>query len=178
MALIVVAGIVVAGWLLFRSYNKPAEGTVTNQVPKPVAPTEYEVQDGQAVSFHYEKGYQAKSVQTSKIYSEQYVFSKVDPSTASSRSLSVSVRPLTTTTLADEAGYKLRKDNPSTYKPSIQHISGEKVDVFTKTNEGNEQTAFWVHKGKLLSMSLSSTYTSASSLQAELTNILQSVVWH
>lgn len=170
--------LIIGGWLLFRSYNRPAEGVVTNQAAKPSAPIEYEVQDGQALSFHHESGYKAKPVQKSAIYSEQYVYSKVDPATASSRNLSVSIRLLTATTLNDEAGYKIRKDNPATYVPSTQDVNEEQVVVFSKSSDGFEQTAFWIHNGKLLSMSLSSNYVTAGKLGTELTDILKSVKWH
>jgi len=173
LLIIIVAAVV---WFL-RNANQPAVGTIKTAPAIETPATEYERVEGEAFSFRRGSAYKVKPTQDSKIYTEQFVFSQINADTASSKNLSVSIRPLINTKLDDEAGYKLRKQNSKTYSHSTKSVQAQNVDVFIKTSEGNEATAYWVHGGKLLSVSLTSVYVNVEELQTELVDTLNSVEW-
>jgi hypothetical protein len=72
-----------------------------------------------------------------------------------SRLIAVNVRPLASGKLDDDSSYKFRLINPKDYRSSNDSVGSESVGLMTK-NDSTEQTLFWPHKGKILTISIAS----------------------
>ncbi len=69
--------------------------------------------------------------------------------------ITVNVRPLPSGALEDDASYRLRQNSSIEYSPEPERFGGESVIIMTKADHA-EQTLFWPHHGKLLTISVTS----------------------
>jgi hypothetical protein len=63
-----------------------------------------------------------------------------------------------TLSLGEEPSFKIRQMHPETYRESPVKLGGEAASLMTKLN-GQEQTLFWLHGGKVLTIAITSTDT-------------------
>jgi hypothetical protein len=70
--------------------------------------------------------------------------------------ITVDVRTLPSGSLTDDASYRLRQLQSAVYAPSLVTVGGEAATLMTK-NDHSEQTLFWPHQGKLLTVAVTST---------------------
>jgi len=70
--------------------------------------------------------------------------------------IAVNVRPLASGQLSDDASYRLRQNQPDTYRPSSELVGGEAAIIMAKA-DGAEQTLFWAHAGRILTVSITSS---------------------
>jgi hypothetical protein len=72
------------------------------------------------------------------------------------RSLSVSVQPLPGGQLIENSSYRFRQLNTDQYRETTEQVGGERIAVMTKVDR-QEQTFFWLHQGKLLTVAIVSS---------------------
>lgn len=170
---------IAAALLFVRAANGPAQGTIKAvtytqaQTPKS-QPVTFR---GSAIAFTYDSDYEFKTVQESKLYTEQYQLSKPARGLAAAQSLSLAVRPLHTASADEDSGYQVRKKDTANYDLSKQRVGTATVEVFALKSGSYEKTAFWINDNRLLTVSLTSGTTSHDGLHKEFQSVLESIVW-
>ena len=104
---------------------------------------------------------------------EAYVLSSRNHYT---RQIAVDVGELASNNLEDDSSYKYRLITPDLYTRSKVTVAGEAGVVMVKADSG-ERTLFLPHKGKLLTVSLTSDNPAKDNLEEYLKTILESVRW-
>jgi len=168
------------GWYVYqKTLTGPAVGTVmasaTATDPKPQV--ELEQFDGTYFSFVHPMNFieQVAKPQPNLNDIEHHTFL----STAmTSQYLTTIVEKFTSTNLSDDSSYNMRFQNPKKYQRKILVVKNEQVTVFT-TDDGTqfEQSAFWLHGGKLLIMTLTGLSGDNQVTINEFTAMVQSLVW-
>lgn len=154
ITLFVVAG----GAFVFWLFNSSATGTVrvveqgSAQKEKTELPPERF--EGKYVSFLHPAAYDVREVQPDVVSVEKGLFVA---SGGSSRLIAFAVQDMEGKTLADIPSYQLRsvvkKDE---YERSERKTEKFDATIFTKSKEGYERTAFILHGGILVTLSVSS----------------------
>lgn len=73
-----------------------------------------------------------------------------------SRLIAVSVMDLPSNNPEDDSSFRYRQTTPQTYTSGNLTVHGEPAAMFTK-NDRTERTFFWAHKGRLLTVSITSS---------------------
>jgi hypothetical protein len=155
MGLLVGAVVIV----FIKFVNGPVQASAIPPTPTPRAAA-IAVNQGtiQLAGLYFEMGYPGKFDQLKQLgndahsLEQYYVTSKADYR----RTMAVAVRPLESSSLDNDANYKVRKIHPETYKERVDKLGGEPVSVMSKI-DNTEATLFWAHKGRVLSVSMTST---------------------
>jgi hypothetical protein len=87
----------------------------------------------------------------------------------------ISVHPLETGNLEDSASWRSREIDVAHYTPNREQLQNESISIMTK-KDGTEKTLFWVHKGQLLIVALSTNDTN-DDLPALLAMIKPTIKW-
>ncbi len=72
------------------------------------------------------------------------------------RAIGISVHPLPSNNLTEDSSYRFRMNSTDTYRETRSSIGKESVSLMTKIDR-TEQSLFWLHKGKLLIVAVTST---------------------
>lgn len=173
----VVLGLVIVGILKF--VNDPAEA-VTKSLAKEQAstsPTPYKpptnLLGGVNVNLSYPGVFdQINQAKNSAHALEQYMLS----SKGNYRhTIGVEVNPLPAGGLSEDADYRVRLLHAQDYHEAQEHMGDDLVSVMTKVDK-SEQTMFWVHGDKVLSVAITST-DPHDDIPAFLATIKASVRW-
>ena len=153
----VVVGLLIVAFLKF--VDGPTEGKVSDTLldqaraataQKPRAPN---LLSGLAIEFQYPGIFDTVGqVRTDVHATEQYnIGSKSDYG----RMIAVSVRTLPSGNLEDDSSYRFRQIKTSEYTPITQKVAAEPVVLMTKVGK-QEETLFWAHQGRELTVSITS----------------------
>lgn len=177
--IVVIVGLLIGvGFIVSRSLTGPAVGTVIKSVPMkgdttPVQLVEF---DGKNFSFVHPLTYVPQTTQHNPGDIEDYAFLSTS---MTSQFLAVVVTPLPSGGLSDNSDYITRMQNPKKYQRKLVMVRNEQVTIFT-ANDGQQlqQTAFWPHQGKLLTMALTGVATDVPTAQSEFLSMVESLSWH
>ncbi|HVQ43384.1 MAG TPA: hypothetical protein VMT30_00235 [Candidatus Saccharimonadia bacterium] len=152
------AGGVVVGVMRLVDGPVEAQAKVLGQVQTEAAPTatpaDTNVLAGLIISFTYPGMFdQVSQSKSDAQVLEQYT---IGSKTNYRHRVAVEVRPLPSGQLADDASWRVREIHAADYRASAEVVGGETVKFMTKT-DGHEQTLFWPHGGKNLTISITST---------------------
>ena len=103
---------------------------------------------------------------------EQY---NIGQSTKKQFTMAISVHPLESGLLNDDSNWRIRILDKAAYASNNELLQNETVSIMTKLDK-TEKSLFWVHKGKLLIISLS-TNDPNEDLPAMLGMIKQTIRW-
>ena len=142
---------------LIKLLNDPvvSAGTtaVVAQTPAPATPS-LNTLTGLTIEMNYPSSFdEVARVSNTSSAIEQYVISS---KAEYRRSIAVTVFPLPTNKVDDDASYKYRLINPDLYTLTTAKVGSEAVSLMTKSDH-TERTLFWAHGGKLLIVSITST---------------------
>lgn len=171
----------ILAWLLIKWLGGPSEGKISSpsnsqatnsdQSPKP----EYTRLDGKYISFAYSKAYRLEKGDTSAVILEAYRLITTAKGIGFSRTIALTVFDLPESKLANNSGYKIRKDNPALYKETVSQINGNKVIFFTKTDE--PATVAFCQRGNRLATIGFSGSTQSPGAQSEYDYVINSLEW-
>lgn len=78
----------------------------------------------------------------------------------------------------EDPSYMVRAQEPAKYKMKPIVVKNEKVIIFTANDtQQMQQTVFWAHGGKLLTMTLSGVATDIQITTAQFDDMIASIVW-
>jgi hypothetical protein len=158
----VVMGVMTGGLIVaaMKFVNDPvvASGKVLSEAEKSAAPAPETAKTSRLAGLNIELVYPGMFDQLAQVKSDPQV---IEQYTLSSKNnfrhlLAVEVRPLVSGGLDDDASYRVRKIHAGEYVETGDRSGDEKIAIMTKADK-TEQTLFWPHKGKLLTISLTST---------------------
>jgi hypothetical protein len=178
LAVLLVSAVVYLIWL----FNRPAVGVV--HVVKQ-EPTQAEKQtllppirfEGEHVAFSYPSGYTERETDPDTVSLEKGVFVA---SGSSSRTLAFAVMDMRGKTLDDIPAFRLRSDvKKDAYEQGKKEMAdGSSTIIFTKKDEGYEKTAFILHDGLLLTLSVSSqAFADPERIENDFQEIRESIVF-
>jgi hypothetical protein len=161
ISLVVVGGL--TGGLIvaaMKFVNDPvvARGKVLSAVQASVSPAPGTAGTSRLAGLYIELLYPSLFNQLAQVKSDPQVLEEYTLSSKTNfkHVIAVDVRPLVTGNLDDDAGYKVRQIHAADYRESSDRAGSEKIAIMSKT-DGHEQTLFWPHKGKLLTIAITST---------------------
>jgi hypothetical protein len=150
-------GLIVA---VMKFVNDPvvATGKVLSEAEKSAAPAPATAKTSRLAGLNIEFVYPGMFDQLAQVKSDPQVIEQYTLSTKTNfkHLLAVEVRPLASGGLDDDASYKVRKIHPGEYVETADRSGSENIAILTKADK-SEQTLFWPHKGKLLTISLTSS---------------------
>lgn len=103
---------------------------------------------------------------------EQY---NIGQSTKSQITMAISVHTLESGLLNDDSSWRIRALNKTSYETNNEKLQNETVSFMSKKDK-TEKTLFWVHKGKLLIVALS-TNDSNDDLPTMMASIKSTIKW-
>ena len=149
-------GIVVVGLMKFM--NGPVQASAIAPTPSPAHIVSNQPTTNQLSGLDFEMTYPGKFDQVKQLKNDAqaveqyYVSSKADYR----RTIAVAVRLLPSDLIDDDSNYKFRKIHPEVYTERRDTLGGEAVYVMSK-NDNTEISLFWAHKGRILSVSMTSS---------------------
>jgi hypothetical protein len=178
LTVLLVSAVAYLIWL----FNQPAVGVVHVVKQEPtqaekealLPPIRFE---GKYVVFSYPSGYAKREVEPDTVSLEKGTFVA---SGSSSRMLAFSVMDMRGKTLDDIPAFRLRSDvKRDVYEQGKKKVKdGSSTIIFTKKEEGYEKTAFILHGGLLLTLSVSSqAFADPERIEKDFQQILESVVF-
>lgn len=163
LAGMVVIGLVFGGAIvaILRFVNGPvsanaqqAMASLRPSVAPSATPSKLNTLGGVAVEFSYPGMFDAVAqIKTDAQAIEQYT---IGSKANYKHQITVDVRPLASGSLADDASYRVRLNDPGTYTPTPVQLRGEPGVVMIKADH-SEQTLFWAHQNKLLTLAVTSS---------------------
>ncbi len=171
---LVISGI---GYAVQKLMTGPAIGTVITNLPAASPPAEVELQqfDGTHFYFAHPMTYIEQPVkpQPNVLESRSFVSSGM-----TTKSVTINITKFPSNQLEDDPSYVLRKQNPAKYQMKPLVIKNEKVVIATDTSgQEFQQIAFWVHGGKLMTLTMSGVSTDPKMMAAEHETMVSSVSW-
>lgn len=167
-----------AGYMVARNLTGPAVGTIVQSVPDKGDQTKPELAqfDGKIFSFIHPLSYIEQPTKANPGDIEDHAFLSA---AMTSQYLTIVIIPLPTGNLSDNPSYTMRAQNPDKYQRKLVTVGNDQITVFT-ANDGQQlqQTAFWPHQGKLLTMSLTGVATDVPTAQSEFLSMVESLTWH
>lgn len=174
--LVVLAVVGGVGYKVIKPLSQPVQGTlvvtpIVNTTDKPVA---YKLSQGSIVSFEYPDSFVEQTVKPSdKIGLESHTFVSSNLTTVM---LNTVVLNFPSNKLDDDPSYALRKTRPNQYTLKTVQIKNEPVVIATGLQDST-RTAFWVHQGKLFTVTLSGLITDVEATDKAYQHLLDSVIW-
>lgn len=163
-----------------RTLTGPAVGTVVNTMPAVTRKPQVELKQFDGTNF---------SLAMPVTFTEQAVrpgtnsgTNNIETRTFMSNEMITQVLVTTVTKLTgkleEDPSYMLRTQDSSKYKMKSIVLKNEKVVIFTANDtQQMQQTAFWPHGGRLLTMTLSGVATDVQVTTAQFDDMLTSVNW-
>lgn len=176
ITLVVLGG---AGYGVTRIMTGPSVGTVVQTLPTITRPERVELKqfDGTHISFALPITYIEQSVRRQPSPSELEGRTFISSGMVS-KVLTIVVSKLPSGRLEDDASYTMRMQDKAKYQLQEIVVKNEKVAIFTNTDtQQMQQTAFWAHKDKLLSFTLSGTATDVETTKAEYRSMVETLSW-
>lgn len=168
-----------AGYTATRIMTGPAVGTIVQTMPMATRPERIELKqfDGTHISFALPVTYIEQTVRRqpnpSELESRTFVSSGM-----ASKVLTIIVSKLPSGKLEDDASYLMRTQDKTKYLLQEIVVKNEKVSIFTNADtQQMQQTAFWVHQGKLLSFTLAGTAVDTEATKAEYRSMVETIGW-
>ncbi|HSX00642.1 MAG TPA: hypothetical protein VLF67_00225 [Candidatus Saccharimonas sp.] len=146
---------------LYHFTDQPAQGKVTfAQAEASVMPTPTPLPTNSLGGLYVTMQYPGKFDQLSQLKPgprdlETYMLSTRSAPTAPRVSMAVAVMTLPTGKLDDDPSYLMRKLRNTAYTPTPQTVGGEPAVLMAST-DGQEQTLFWAHGQRELTVSITS----------------------
>lgn len=139
-----------AGFFLIKQTSGPAKGKVTmdSEVHSVTQASEYIRHDGKHASFAYPKNYRFEKGGISVPILESYRLVASAKGISSSRTIAITVFNLPDAKLENNSSYKIRKDNPLSYKEEVKTVNGKDFIFFKKSGENS--TVAFTQRGNLL----------------------------
>lgn len=167
--------IICAGIWLFHFMNNPVTAGAAMIVPNQVDAVVVKPRTLQGLNFElkYPGAFDLTSrLSNDKLALEQY---NIGQSTKKQFTMAISVHPLESGLLNDDSNWRIRSLDKATYITNNEQLQNESVGIMTKADK-TEKTLFWVHKGRLLIVSLS-TNDSNEDLPSMLAIIKPTIRW-
>ena len=142
---------------VMRLANDPVSGAVSvSQLKASISPTPFP--PGHIGGLYFSMSYpgvynQVSQIKTDSMALEQY---RIGSSASYRRTLTISVRDMQNGRLIDDSSYRLRQIQSSTYTQTTRAMGSETAEVMTKV-DASEVTFFWMHRGKLLIVSVTTS---------------------
>ncbi len=169
----------IGGYLLWQFVQKPAIGIVTVKAPKQEEAfdrgKERKTYEGKHLSFVYPATFDEKVHETTR---KGPVIERIFLSAADieGKKIAIMVEKRDVVALDEMPSYKMRDMDPKKYARETFSENGLKGTVFANHESVYERTAFFIHRGLLFSVSVSSPIQSES-LSADLEAVLRSLRW-
>lgn len=183
--LLIGASLIVTVGLVIKFYqgSRPAVGTIYQPKPaeivKPKPPSSPTLLTGRSFELSYPSDYRPHDIiKPNPTILEQYSFITPSQPAIKSSGFNVIIRNLPSNGVSEDSAYKLRSEiNRQDYSQKQVIVNGHPVYLFTKTNDGIEQTAFVVSKDKFAIIALTAP-ANLDEVQTNMTEILTSFKWH
>jgi hypothetical protein len=183
IALLVFVGIILAlggaAYATRNTLNSPVKGKVVSTVPASTKQSQVELEqfDGTNFSFVHPITYIEQitkgALPSGEIEAHTFISSGMNTEV-----LTTAVTNLPSGNLSDDGSYSMRAQNSSKYKMKTVVVKNEKVTVFSATDaQQYQQSAFWPHGGKLLTVALTGTASDVPSMTSEFNDIVNSLSW-
>jgi sucrose-6-phosphate hydrolase SacC (GH32 family) len=168
-----------AGYLVTKIITGPSVGTVVQTIPVNNREEQVELKqfDGTHFSFAHPITYIEQTVrrQPSPNELESHIFVS---SGMVSRVLTTIVSKLPTGQVQDDPSYSMRLQDKAKYQLQEIIVKNEKVSIFTSNDTQQiQQTAFWPHKDKLLTFTMSGVATNVETAKAEYESMVTTLGW-
>lgn len=176
--LFVITALADCGFMVAHNLTGPAVGTIIKSVPTKGDQTKPALAqfDGKNFSFIHPLTYVEQTTKQNPGDIEDHAFLSTG---MTSEYLTIVITPLPTGNLSDNSAYLMRTQSPDKYQRKLVTVGNEQVTIFT-ANDGQQlqQTAFWPHQGKLLTMALTGVATDVPTAQSEFLSMVESLTWH
>ena len=151
-----VVGLVIVG--IMRFLNGPVTATSAPTLAQVQVSSTPKPSTIQLAGLYFEMTYPALFDQVGRLKNDAQAFEQYNISSKKDyrRVMAVSVRTLPSNLLDDDSSYKFRHISGKDYQERSDRLAGEAVAVMSKT-DNSEVTLFWVHQGKLLTISITSS---------------------
>lgn len=174
--LLVLAG---SGYAVTRIMTGPSVGTVVQTLPTVIRQDQVELKqfDGTLFSFAHPITYieQAVRRQPNAADLESHTFLS---SGMVSKVLTTVVSKLPSGRVEDDPSYQVRVKDKTKYQLQEIVVKNEKVAIFTSVDSQQiQQAAFWAHKDKLLTFTLSGVATDLDTTRAEYRAMVETLAW-
>lgn len=188
---IAVAAVLFSVTMVWRM-QKPSQGIVKQgpaQTSSAATQSKEKIRlDGKYLSFAYPSSYasaekpedavaQDQKTQEAKPDSFKQSAFLTSYTATSSKKIAVSVEAVKSGILEDNTSFKFRVSSPKLYTQSMAEVNGEKIILFTRSEDIHEQSFFMKHNGLVASIVLSSANADLESMKEELTAVAASVEW-
>ena len=149
-------GLVIVGFMKF--VNGPVTATATTTLADAQATVMPKPTTNQLAGLYFDMVYPAIFDQVVHLKNDSQTLEQYNISSKKDyrRTMAISVRPLASNLVDDDASYKFRHIHPETYKERTDKLGGEKVTVMSKVDK-SEVTLFWPHQAKLFTLSMTSS---------------------
>lgn len=180
VVLVIVLVLAGVGYTMARRLTGPAVGTIIAGVPdyKKQPDVQLEQFDGKLFSFVHPMTYieQSTKPQPNDTQLESHTFLST---TMNGGVLVATVSKLPSNNPGDDASYYARTQDPKKYAAKTVVVQNEQVFIFT-SNDGQQlqQTAYWPHKGMMLTFSLTGVANDVQSSTSEYLGMVESITWH
>lgn len=168
-----------AGYAVNRVLTGPAVGTVVQTLPTVIRQEQIELKqfDGTHFTFAHPITYVEQNVRrqpnATDLESRTFVSSGMV-----SKVLTIVVSKLPSGKLEDDPSYQMRMQDKTKYQLQEIVVKNEKVAVFTSSDTQQiQQAAFWAHKDKLLTFTLSGVATDLDATRTEYRAMVETLGW-
>ena len=152
----IVVGLAIVG--VVRFLNGPVTATSGPTLAQVQASSTPKPSTIQLAGLYFEMTYPALFDQVGRLKNDAQALEQYNISSKKDyrRVMAVSVRTLPSNLLDDDSSYKFRHISGKDYLERSDKLAGEAAAVMSKT-DNSEVTLFWVHQGKLLTISITSS---------------------
>jgi hypothetical protein len=171
---VVVAAVIILGMKFIDGPVSGAGGVTLAQAEATSTPTPLA---SMLAGLYFELTYPGAFDQVSTLKNDTVSLEQYDISNKAQfqRLIAVSVRPLASGQLTDDSSFRFRQINPADYTQTALTLHGEPVVIIVKADH-SEQTLFWAHKQKILTVSITSS-NPKDSIPAYMKEIESTVRW-
>lgn len=177
IVLVILALLGYGGYVVAKKMTGPAIGTIIQSAPDTAArtPVEQEEFDGTHFTFNHPITYIEQPTKANPGDIEDRAFLSTG---MQGGYITIVLSNFAGTTLDDNPSYSLRNGNPTKYQRKTVVVKNEQVVIFT-SNDGQQlqQSAFWLHQGKLLTFSLTGIANDPTTAQSEFLSMVESLTW-
>jgi hypothetical protein len=177
--LIIILGLGGAVYAMRNTLTSPVKGKVVATLPANAKQSQVELAqfDGTNFSFVHPLPYIEQVTKggppAGEIEAHTFISSGMNTEV-----LTTVITSLPSGSLNDDSNYAMRAQNSAKYKMKTTVVKNEKVTTFSMTdNEQFQQTAFWPHNGKLLTLALTGGASNVPGMTSEFNDMVQSLSW-